>query len=110
MYPSLHLGPGLRRDLDMGCCETRWVDGLEIPPSTGQNCTRSGRELDRRTVLKSAAALAGVGALAAGGLGQAAAEEKHVTLAFCGQLLCVIPYEVTRAAGFFKAEGLNVEL
>src|SRR5205814_3391163 len=39
-----------------------------------------------------------------------AAAEKHVSLAFCGQLLCVIPYEVTRAAGFFKAEGLEVEL
>jgi NitT/TauT family transport system substrate-binding protein len=46
----------------------------------------------------------------AGGAGQAHAADKHVSLAFCGQLLCVIPYEVTRAAGYFKAEGLEVEL
>ncbi len=31
-------------------------------------------------------------------------------LAFCGQLLCVIPYEVTRARGHFKDEGLDVRL
>ncbi len=94
----------------MGCCETRWVEGPEVPPSTGEGAAGVERALDRRTMLKSAAALAGVGALAAGSLAKAAADEKHVSLAFCGQLLCVIPYEVTRAAGFFKAEGLSVEL
>ena len=31
-------------------------------------------------------------------------------LAFCGQLLCVIPYEVTRARGHFADEGLDVRL
>lgn len=31
-------------------------------------------------------------------------------LAFCGQLLCVVPYEVTRARGHFAAQGLDVEL
>src|SRR5262249_17377240 len=60
-------------------------------------------------LLTGAAALAGAGALAAGGA-VAAAEAKHVKLAFCSQLLCVIPYEVTRAAGFFRDEGLEVEL
>ncbi|MBI1777947.1 MAG: ABC transporter substrate-binding protein [Proteobacteria bacterium] len=94
----------------MGCCETRWVEGSEVPPSTGPGSAGAERAVDRRTVLKSAAALAGMGAFAAGGLGNAAAAEKHVTLAFCGQLLCVIPYEVTRAAGFFKAEGIDIEL
>jgi NitT/TauT family transport system substrate-binding protein len=33
-----------------------------------------------------------------------------VRLAFCGQLLCVIPYEVARARGHFAAQGLDVEL
>ena len=33
-----------------------------------------------------------------------------VRLAFCGQLLCVVPYEVARARGHFAAEGLAVEL
>jgi NitT/TauT family transport system substrate-binding protein len=94
----------------MSCCETRWVDLAEVPPSTGEGTPGGERAIDRRTVLKSAAALAGVGAIAAGASGRAAAADKHVSLAFCGQLLCVIPYEVTRAAGFFKAEGLEVEL
>ena len=31
-------------------------------------------------------------------------------LAFCGQLLCVVPYEVARARGHFAAQGLSVEL
>ena len=35
---------------------------------------------------------------------------RQVLLAFCGQLLCVIPYEVTRARGHFKDEGLDVRL
>jgi NitT/TauT family transport system substrate-binding protein len=34
----------------------------------------------------------------------------RVRLAFCGQLLCVIPYEVARARGHFKAQGLDVSL
>jgi NitT/TauT family transport system substrate-binding protein len=33
-----------------------------------------------------------------------------VRLAFCGQLLCVIPYEVTRARGYFADEGFDLEL
>ncbi len=35
---------------------------------------------------------------------------RNIRLAFCGQLLCVVPYEVARAHGLFEAEGLNVEL
>jgi len=33
-----------------------------------------------------------------------------IRLAFCGQLLCVIPYEVTRVQGHFEAHGLSAEL
>lgn len=33
-----------------------------------------------------------------------------IQLAFCGQLLCVVPYEVASYEGFFKDEGLDVEL
>src|SRR5690625_7028915 len=35
---------------------------------------------------------------------------ESVKLAFCSQLLCVVPYEITRAAGFFADEGLDVQL
>ncbi len=33
-----------------------------------------------------------------------------MTLAFCSQLLCVVPYEIARAGGHFKTHGLDVEL
>jgi NitT/TauT family transport system substrate-binding protein len=38
------------------------------------------------------------------------ADAKKVRLAFCGQLLCVVPYEVARARGRFAEQGLDVEL
>jgi len=34
---------------------------------------------------------------------------RRVRLAFCSQLLCVVPYEFTRSEGFFEDEGLEVE-
>jgi NitT/TauT family transport system substrate-binding protein len=40
----------------------------------------------------------------------AAAQGKRIKLAFCSQLLCVVPYEVARAGGHFTNEGLDVEL
>jgi NitT/TauT family transport system substrate-binding protein len=35
---------------------------------------------------------------------------QKLDLAFCSQLLCVIPFEVARAKGFFAEEGLDVQL
>jgi NitT/TauT family transport system substrate-binding protein len=64
-----------------------------------------GKALHRRTVLTGAAALAGAFAATAH-----AADGKSVKLAFCSQLLCIVPYEVARAGGFFGKEGLAVEL
>lgn len=90
----------------MGCCETRWVEGADIPPSGVRPEIDPGAEVSRRDVLKGVTALAA--ALAVGGSG--AAEMKRIKLAFCSQILCVIPYEVTRASGFFRDEGLEVEL
>lgn len=90
----------------MGCCETRWVEGADIPPSGVRPEIDPGAEVSRRDVLKGVTALAA--ALAVGG--SRAAEMKRIKLAFCSQILCVIPYEVTRASGFFRDEGLEVEL
>ncbi|MGH6973765.1 MAG: ABC transporter substrate-binding protein [Stellaceae bacterium] len=76
----------------MGCCDsdqTAW----------------NGKDFHRRSVLKGAAAFAG--ALAAV---PARAAGKRVRLAFCSQLLCIIPYEVARAHGYYDKEGLGVEL
>src|SRR5699024_4564950 len=51
-----------------------------------------------------------VAALAAMPAYAKSAGRDKVTLAFCSQLLCVVPYEVTRAAGFFADEDLDVQL
>ena len=64
-----------------------------------------GKELHRRSVLQGAAVLVGV---LAGGA--ARAQGKHIKLAFCSQLLCIIPYEVARSGRHFEREGLSVEL
>jgi NitT/TauT family transport system substrate-binding protein len=67
------------------------------------------RPISRRSALKGiVGTLAG---LALGGgkiaFGQGGT---RVRIAFCSQLLCVVPYEFTRARGLFAAEGLDVEL
>ncbi|MGK7865217.1 ABC transporter substrate-binding protein [Falsiroseomonas sp. E2-1-a4] len=57
------------------------------------------------------AALGGVaGSIALGAAAKAQGGLTQIRLAFCGQLLCVVPYEVTKARGHFRAEGLEVEL
>jgi NitT/TauT family transport system substrate-binding protein len=80
----------------MGCCNEK----LDL-------YWERGTDLDRRRVLKASAGLAGL-TLAAGTVGARA--QDAVKLAFCSQLLCVVPYEFTRARGFFEEEGLAVEL
>jgi len=43
-------------------------------------------------------------------IGTAMAASKTVRIGFCSQLLCAPPYMVAQAGGFFKAEGLDVEI
>lgn len=69
----------------------------------------NGHDQRRRTFLKGAAALAGL-ITGTAGAGSVQAQGKALKLAFCSQLLCIIPYEVARADGYFKKEGLAVEL
>ena len=38
------------------------------------------------------------------------AAAKTIRIGFCSQLLCAPPYMVAQAGGFFKAEGLDVEI
>lgn len=67
--------------------------------------------INRRAVLRRLTALAGsAAALSALPAYAARGDKKNLKLAFCSQLLCVVPYEVTRAAGFFAEEGLDVQL
>jgi NitT/TauT family transport system substrate-binding protein len=67
-----------------------------------------GKGFHRRTILKGGAALAGMLTATAGSAVRAAGSP--LKLAFCSQLLCIIPYEVARADLFFQKEGLDVEL
>ena len=83
----------------MKCCEQTKAD-LSSKPDMDAG-------LSRRSLLKGAAGLAG---LAVAGGSQPSQAQQVIRLAFCSQLLCVVPYEVTRAQGFFAREGLNVEL
>lgn len=81
----------------MGCC-----DDIKLETET--------KRTDRRTVLKGM-----LGAIVGFSLGQqsfslAQEDTRRIRLAFCSQLLCVVPYEFTRAQGFFEEEGLDVEL
>ncbi len=64
-----------------------------------------GTTMRRRTVLKGAAALVGIL-----GTSPARAAGKSIKLAFCSQLLCIIPYVVASHDGYFQKEGLEVEL
>lgn len=85
----------------MGCCEATNPD-LE-------GVVFEDLKWDRRTALKGLLGVAGVIAVTAGGPRVSAAATK-LRLAFCGQLLCVVPYEVARARGHFGEQDLDVAL
>ena len=88
----------------MGCCEASNPDFIGLAQEF------KNLRLDRRQTLKSLLGVAGVVAVSSGVPGRASAQGTKVRLAFCGQLLCVVPYEVTRARGHFADQGLDVEL
>ena len=99
----------------MGCCEATNPNLLGVvsgsrseSESPGQRWPEPGA-WDRRTTLKSLVGAAGVIAVS----GCASEPQDGMTglrLAFCGQLLCVVPYEVSRVRGHFAQQGLAVEL
>ena len=90
----------------MGCCEAT------NPELIGLSEEITLPDIDRRSTLKGLVGVAGIaGAIwVSAGPRPANAQGTKVRLAFCGQLLCVVPYEVTRERGHFAAEGLDVEL
>jgi NitT/TauT family transport system substrate-binding protein len=87
----------------MDCCET---DGFKRPPEMRVE-TPLAKPVGRRGVLKGTALAAGTAPVLAGGIAKAA---KTIQLAFCSNLLCAPPFEVTRVGGFFRDEGLDVQL
>src|SRR5437868_11921360 len=66
-----------------------------------------GTEVSRRALFKGAALVASV--IPAARPTQSQAQGKQIKLAYCSQLLCGVPYEVARSAGYFKDRGLDVQ-
>lgn len=97
----------------MGCCEATNPElrgvALNSDASPGWTWPSEDTTLDRRTAVKGLAAVAGAFAISSCERSSDAGATR-VRLAFCGQLLCVVPYEVTRALGHFADEGLDVDL
>src|SRR5438552_12614802 len=81
----------------MDCCNNLTPDFGGEPEAIDLS-----KAIGRRTALKRLASLAG-GIMFISDR-HAYGQGRQVLLAFCGQLLCVVPYEVARARGHF-AEG-----
>lgn len=96
----------------MDCCAPTTPAADAAADEPGSDATGPGT-ISRRSMLQGLAAGAGGLALAACGFttgGDGGDDLASVRLAFCGQLLCVVPYEITRTEGFFADEGLDMEL
>jgi NitT/TauT family transport system substrate-binding protein len=65
-------------------------------------------DVSRRSMFKAAALVASV--IPAARPTRSDAQGKQIKLAYCSQLLCGVPYEVARSAGYFKNRGLDVQL
>jgi NitT/TauT family transport system substrate-binding protein len=89
----------------MDCCQPASAD--HVASGHGRPVP-AGEAISRRAVLKGLGA--SLGAVALAGCGLFRDDADPIRLAFCSQLLCVIPYEVTDAAGHFADQGLDVQL
>jgi NitT/TauT family transport system substrate-binding protein len=88
----------------MSCCDENLAS---VPNGVTSSKEIAAPDVSRRSVLKGAAVIAG----ALSGTGAATAQTlKPVKLAYCSQILCGVPYEVARSAGYWKQQGLDVEL
>jgi NitT/TauT family transport system substrate-binding protein len=88
----------------MSCCDENLAS---VPKGVKSSKEIAAPDVSRRSVLKGAAVIAG----ALSGTGAVSAQNlKPVKLAYCSQILCGVPYEVARSAGYWKNQGLDVEL
>jgi NitT/TauT family transport system substrate-binding protein len=79
----------------MSCCD----ETTARVPST---------DVSRRSLFKGAALVASV--IPAARTTRSGAQGRQIQLAYCSQLLCGVPYEVARSAGYFKNHGLDVQI
>src|SRR5258706_1143864 len=87
-----------------------WRQSLEAAMSCCDETTARVPDTDvsRRALFKGAALVASV--MPAARPTPSEAQGKEIKLAYCSQLLCGVPYEVARSAGYFKNHGLDVQL
>jgi NitT/TauT family transport system substrate-binding protein len=90
----------------MDCCET---DGFKRPIEIREKPALE-KTVRRRGVLKGTALIASAAPLLASGVKPGAAKSATIQLAFCSNILCAPPYEVTRDGEYFHDEGLDVQL
>jgi NitT/TauT family transport system substrate-binding protein len=90
----------------MDCCET---DGFRRPSPIERERALE-KWMRRRAVLKGTGLVAGAAPFLATSARRGVAKSTTIQLAFCSALLCVPPYEVTRDGGYFRDEGLDVQL
>jgi NitT/TauT family transport system substrate-binding protein len=90
----------------MGCCDEDHA--LPVRPGL-TSADLAAPDVSRRSVLQGVVAVAGL-VTAAGPAGAQQKELKKIKLAFCSQVLCIVPYEVARAHGHWRNHGLDVEL
>ena len=88
----------------MDCCET---DGFKRPIEMRERQTLE-KNVRRRAVLKGAGLFAGTAPLVAGSTTRGLAKSSTIQLAFCSAILCVVPFEVTRDAGYFRDDSLGL--
>src|SRR5438445_10514400 len=87
----------------MDCCNNLTPDFSDEPEAIDLS-----KAIGRRIVLKRLVSLAG-GIMFISDR-HAYGQGRQVLLAFCGQLLCVVFYEVACARGYFAEEGFDVRL
>jgi NitT/TauT family transport system substrate-binding protein len=92
----------------VGCCDATNPDLIGVPSYRAHQGNASFT-FDRRTALKGMLGFAGVMFVSACGP-KPVGKATKLRLAFCGQLLCVVPYEVARARGHFADQGFDIEL
>jgi NitT/TauT family transport system substrate-binding protein len=90
----------------MGCCDE---ESALVPVSGMTRADFAPPDVSRRSVLQGVGAVAGVLGSAAPAMAQTAPLKK-VTISFCSQFLCAPPYEVARAFGYFRQQGLDAEI
>jgi len=90
----------------MSCCDEHLAS---VPKPGMTSADLATPDVDRRSVLKGVAAIAGM-LSAAVPAGAQQKDLKKLKLAFCSQILCIVPYEVARTYGHWKNHGLDVEL